>query len=83
MVFDPTFNEISKEADALPDLAGDLPAVAAPDGADEELVAGGILAGAADADAADEEQDAGVESAAAESIAEGDVEADDLPPYGA
>lgn len=42
MVFDPTFNEISKEADELPDLDGS--ADAAP--------------------------------------LEGDVEEDDLPPYG-
>lgn len=81
MVFDPTFNEISREADALPDLAGDAPVVDAPDGAAEQLEGDdGILAPDGQTDAA---VDRVAEGAAEEAILSGDVLENDLPPEGA
>ena len=77
MVFEPTFEEISQDADALPDLAGDLPD---PEGG--QLVAGEVAAPDGDASVADGEQDDAVDAELDASITAGDVNAADLPAYG-
>jgi len=71
MVFDPTFHEIDREAEELPDIAG------ATAGDDEELET-------ALADDADEESvDAALEGEATEAAMLGDLPANELPPEGA
>lgn len=81
MVFDPTFNEISKQADGLPDLSGDAPAVADPDGDVDQLSAGDVLAPDG-ADAGGEQSDA-VDAELAGSLAAGDVDPEHIAPEGA
>jgi len=81
MVFDPTFNAISQDADALPDLAGDAPEVLDPDGAIEQKKEGGMLA--PDTADADGEQDDAIAADLEGAIAAGDVDPEHIPPYGA
>lgn len=80
MVFDPTFNEISKQADQLPDLAGDMPDLQDPDGAIDQLAAGDVLAPDG-VDGAGEQDDA-VDAELEGSIAAGDVDGEHLPQTG-
>lgn len=74
MVFDPTFHEIDREADNLPDLAGKDPE---PDPDDSD----GAL-DPFDAGSVDEDQEAVAEGGAESQIVAGNVAADDLMPYG-
>ena len=74
MVFDPTFHEIDREADNLPDLSGKDPELD-PDDTDGAL-------DPADADSVGEDQEALAEGRAESQIVSGNVAADELPPYG-
>lgn len=66
MVFEPTFDDIDREADQLPDLAGDEVSIGAADG-------GGP---------ADDAEDGAAEASAEGELADADVEANDLPADG-
>jgi hypothetical protein len=74
MVFDPTFHEIDREAEDLPDLTG----------ADVDIDPDDLDHGprVADDDSIDDEQDAAAEGASEADIVSSDVPENELPSYG-
>lgn len=72
MTFEPTFDDIQKKSSELPDVSGDIGDVELEE-IDRDL--------AGDADSASD-QEAVAESEADAAALAGDVEEDDLPPYG-
>jgi hypothetical protein len=79
MVFEPTFDEIGREADALPDLSDGGPA---PDDGEDTPPSPDTAADADDAARAGDE-DATLEGEAIDATMTGSAPADDLPPLGA
>jgi hypothetical protein len=72
MTFEPTFDDLEKRSAEQPDVAGDVDDVEL-DSIDRDL--------AGDADSASDQEAVADEEADAAALA-GDVDADDLPPYG-